>query len=372
MNRKVIVIGGGVIGLAVAERLTRDGFRVELFERNAEVGAEASGAAAGILSPQAEPDGPDPFWELLAESYREMPETVRRLESISGIRTDFRTEGMIGLAFTAQDEADLERALEWQVRAGVAVERMTPQQVRREEPAVSGPVRSAVLWRDNGQIHPGLLSAATRGVMEKQGGVVRTSEPVERLVLRGNRVIGVQSCSGETQADAVVDCAGSWAGRLGLPFGVPVVPIRGQICQFALPKPPLRRVVHSPRAYLVQRADGKLIAGTTVENAGFDRRVTAEGQQAIRAGIREICPEAAGWNPETSWAGLRPGTPDHLPILGSTPVEGLWVATGHYRNGILLAPITARLIADGIAGRSRAWNLEPFGLSRFLAKAVHS
>ena len=363
---KVVVIGAGMVGLAAADELSRRGIAVELFERNGQVGAEASGAAAGILSPQAEAGGPGPFLDLLLEGRRLIPETVERLQRLSGLSLDFRADGMFGLAFTAEDEADLQRQMQWQKQYGIAVDWADPAQVRRDEPAVDGPVRSAVFWRDNGQLDPVQMAQAYRAVIERSGVAIHLSCPVVRLLIDGGRVHGVETFSGRTEADAVVDCAGSWAElEKVLPFPVPVTPVRGQMLEFSVPGPVFRRILHSPRAYLIQRADGKLVAGTTLERAGFDRSVTEEGRRSIRAGIEEICSQASSWKLERAWAGLRPDTPDHLPILGETPLSGFWMAAGHYRNGILLAPLTGRLIADWITGKAVPQGIGVFGLRRF-------
>lgn len=363
---KAAVIGAGAVGLAVADELSRRGIAVELFERSGQPGAEASGAAAGILSPQAEADGPGPFWDLLSEAHRLIPETVERLQRLSGLSLDYRADGMFGLAFTVDDEAALDRQAAWQQRCGVVFERVDPARVRREEPAVDGRVRSGIFWRDNAQLDPVMLVQAYRKAAELQGVRFHWSRPVTRLLLEGDRVRGVESAGVPTEADAVVDCAGSWGGLEGvLPFKIPLEPVRGQMLEFSVEKPVVRAIVHSPRAYLVQRAGGKLVAGTTLERVGFDRTVTEEGRRAIQAGVEEMCSGGSCWRFERAWAGLRPETPDHLPILGKTPLSGFWVAAGHYRNGILLAPLTGRLMADLITGKSGPERIAPFSLRRF-------
>jgi glycine oxidase len=189
------------------------------------------------------------------------------------------------------------------------------------------------------------------------------------VVVRGGRAAGVETAAGLIESDWVVHCAGPWAGEeIGLPFALPAIPARGQILQFSTRTPLFRRVVKSPRAYLVQRADGCLIAGTTLEYAGFEKRTTEEGIQQIQAGVKEISAEAGRLPVESAWAGLRPDTPDHLPVLGPTPLEGFLAAFGHFRNGILLAPLTGRLIADSILGVRSSLDLAPFGISRFMIR----
>lgn len=365
---KAVVIGGGIAGLAAADELTRRGVEVDLLEKGPETGRETSSAAAGILAPQAEAEGPGPFLDLLLSAAQLIPEAVSRLESLSGIPLHHRVSGMLTLAFSDRDQADLDRALAWQRQAGLAVEPVRPEVIRRMEPAVDGPVRSGIYWPQTAQIDPRAFARAYEKVVRAQGGRIFARTTASRVRLRGRRVAGVESSAGFIETDWVVHCAGPWAGEeLGLPFSIPSIPARGQMIQFETAAPLLRAVVKSPRAYLVQRSDRWLIAGTTLEYVGFENRTTEEGLRGIHRGIGEISSTAGFLKTDSSWAGLRPDTPDHLPILGPTPVEGLLLVTGLFRNGILLAPLAGRLIADRVLGVRSSLDLSPFGLSRFMA-----
>ena len=367
---RVVVIGGGMIGLAVAEELVRRRVKVLLLERNEAVAREASSAAAGILSPQSEARGPGPFLDLLRAAAARIPNEAARLQADSGLDFDYRPCGMLNLAFSESEEHALEQARDWQLKAGIAVESWMARRIREEEPAVDGPARSGLFWPENSQLDPVPMAQAYERLILRGGGEIRTGTPVLSVRLRGDQVAGVQTPGGGIEVDAVINCAGSWAGfDEGLPCSVPCAPVRGQILQFRVRQALVRRVVHSEAAYLVQRRDGRLVAGTTVERVGYDRRVTEEGRRSIRQGAARICSSLAGLPVEAEWAGLRPDTPDHLPILGETPVRGLWVAAGHYRNGILLAPLTGRLMADCVMGRAPEISLGPFRLDRFLAMA---
>lgn len=367
---RVALIGGGIIGLAVAEALTRRQVQVVLLERNEAVAREASFAAAGIFSPQSEADGAGPFLDLLLAGARLISETVQRLEQEAELDLGYRARGMVGLAFSESEEAALERDRAWQAKAGIAVERWSAQEIRRQEPAVDGSVLGGLFWPENGQIDPVLMAQAYERLIRRQGGEIRTGVPVLSVRIRGDQAVGVETAAGVVDADVVINCAGSWAGFDGrLPFKIPCIPVRGQILQFQVPLPLVNRVVHSRRAYLVQRSGGRLVAGTTVERVGYDRQVTEEGRRSIQAGAAQICSEVSRLPLRAEWAGLRPDAPDHLPILGPTPIRGLFAATGHYRNGILLAPITGRLMADCVTGRKPELPLEPFRLERFLAMA---
>lgn len=365
----VVVIGAGVVGLAVGEELARRGLAVELFERQPEVAQEASGAAAGILDPQGS-DGPGPMLELLRTGFPLVAEMIRRLESASGLDLAYRACGMMEIAFTDEDAAELDRECRWQEEAGLVVERISRRQVTEAEPAVSSRVQGGVWWPHVAQVDVRQMGAAWRRLFEKEGGHLRAGVAVEKFLVQGDRVAGVQTRQGRVEGDWVVNCAGPWAALDStLPWDIPSVPCRGQIIQFSVKQPVLRRVVRSARAYLVQRSPSQLLAGTTVEYVGFDKSVTPKGQQAIREGACEICPGLSSLSVSSAWAGLRPDTPDHLPILGSTPLRGLLVASGHFRNGILLAPLTARIIADLITRGGCPIDLSPFELARFVAKA---
>ncbi len=364
---RVLLVGAGIIGLSIAEELTRRGVEVELFEKGARPGCEASSAAAGILSPQGEADGPGPFLNLLLAGYPLIPEAVARLSALTQVDLRYRASGMILVALTERDEEELDRQIAWQQRAGLRLERLTAGQIKEMEPAIDGPVRSGVWWPQTAQIDNTRLVEAIAEVVQAQGGTIHTDAPVSRFLLEGNRVTGVETAHGEVRADWVVNSSGSWAGfDESLSLTIPAVPVKGQILQYRTDGPVVERIIKSPRAYLVQRSDRELIVGTTVEHAGYDKRVTDEGRRQIQAGAREISSRLDTLTLENSWAGLRPGTPDRLPILGPTPLDRLLVAAGHYRNGILLAPLTGRLIADWITRGDCSVDLSPFGLARFL------
>ena len=363
---KAVVIGGGITGLAVADELSRRGIQVVLLERSTALGQEASSAAAGILAPQSEVQEPGPFLQLLLSASQLIPEAVSRLESVTGIGIGYRVSGMLTLAFSEAERQEMEQALEWQQRAGPAPEPLQPETARRMEPAVDGPLQACLYWPQTALLDPRRFIDAYEQAVRIQQVEVRLGAAAQRVRIRGGRAVGVETVGGWIESDWVIHCAGPWAGEeIGLPFSIPGVPARGQILRFATPGPFFRRVVKSSRAYLAQRSDDCLIAGTTLEYAGFDKRTTKEGLQEIRDGISWISSRAAALPLQECWAGLRPDTPDHLPILGPTPLEGFLMAAGHFRNGILLAPLTGRLIADCLLGTRSSIDLSPFGISRF-------
>jgi glycine oxidase len=387
----VVVVGGGVIGLAVARELARGGAEVVLVERG-EAGAESSWAAAGMLAPQVEADGADEFFRLAAASRDAYPDFARELEEESGVSIELDRTGTLYLAFTEEDEAECERRFRWQTRAGLRVERLTANEVRALEPQVSARVRSALRFPLDGQVENRLLVVALAKACAARGVRVVTGTKVVAIKVEAGRAVGVETTRGTTRASSIVVACGAWSSRVRLdvspapgdgdgggdgdgdgdaPAARPSVePVRGQILCFApaaAQTPFVRHVVYSPRGYLVPRRDGRLLAGTTTEHAGFDKSPTGAGREAIMAHAREIAPAADGLVVSDAWAGLRPRGADDWPVLGAlADVPNLFYATGHYRNGILLAPLTGALVAGMILRRGAASPLlEAFTPERF-------
>ena len=364
---KALVIGGGIIGLSLADELARRGIPVTLLERSSGPGREASGAAAGILAPQSEAQGPGPFLDLLLAGAQMIPEAVARLEALTGMDLEHRASGMLTVSFSDAEQEKLETACRWQEAAGLTLQPVEASEIRKMEPAVNDQVRGGIYWAQSAQLDPRKFVAAYEQAARAAGVEIRFGAEVKRVLVNGRRAVGVETSSGRMESDWVIQCGGPWVSKeIGLPFSVPVLPARGQMLQFATRGPLFNRVVKSSRAYVVQRNEETLIAGTTLEYVGFDSQVTEEGGRAILEGVREISASAGSLKAQSSWAGLRPDTPDHLPILGPTPLEGFLVAAGHFRNGILLAPLTGRLMADCILGVRSSTDLAPFRLSRFM------
>ena len=368
----VAVVGGGVAGLAPARALARRGLSVVLLESEA-FGAGASGAAAGMLAPQAEADRADPLFELLCASREMYPGFAEALREESGVDVELDRTGTLYLAFDEEDEGEVGRRFAWQARAGLAVERLTAAEARALEPRVSPHVRAALRFPRDWQVENRRLVGALAASAESGGArLLKGTRALGVRVDAGGRAVGVETSGGTVGAGAVVLAAGAWcsqfrrlaadaegggsgSGRREAAGGGPgddlrVEPVRGQVLCFRghdSHAPFVRHVVYSPRGYLVPRRDGRLLAGSTTERAGFDCRVTEEGAAAVRAHAREIAPEVSALEQTDAWAGLRPRAPDGLPVIGESPeVRGLYYAAGYYRNGILLAPAAAEVVAD--------------------------
>lgn len=397
----VAVVGGGVAGLAAARELARRGLNVVVVEA-AEPGAEASGAAAGMLAPQSEADARDDFFELLCASREMYPAFAEQLLEESGVDVELERTGTLYLAFTEEDEREIGRRFEWQAGAGLEVERLSAAEARRLEPRVSARVRAALRFPRDWQVESRRLVRALAAAAEHYGARVLTKTKVEGVRVVAGRAVGLKMTQGDLSAGAVLLAAGARTSQVPLVVSgredspergdarassgwTPhprIEPVRGQMLCLRWPDtsgpssgspsssaPFVRHVVYSPRGYLVPRRDGRLLAGSTSESAGFECVVTAGGVNRISSNALEIAPEAASLQLADAWAGLRPRAADGLPVLGeSAEVERLFYATGHYRNGILLAPATGEIIADLLTtGTTKLLprGLEAFSPSRF-------
>lgn len=363
----VVVVGGGVIGCAVARRVARNGGTVVVVERG-RPGDEASYAAAGMLSPLAEADEPGPFLDLLLRARDGFPAFANALREETGTDVGYRGDGTLFLALREEDEAELAHRFAWQSAAGLEVERLSAEEARRLEPAITPAVRAALRFPGDHQVENRALAPALWAAAARAGAEFRLGSEVVRVVRDGDRIAGVELADGaRIDAGAVVLAGGSWAGRLaGLPRPLPVHPVHGQLLALESVPPLFRHVVDSPRCYLVPRSDGRVIVGATAECIGFRKAVTPGGLRRLIDGALEVAPALEHAPVAETWAGLRPGTPDGLPILGADPgVAGLFYATGHFRNGILLAPLTGEVVGDLALGRATEVELAPFGIARF-------
>ncbi|HYE65651.1 MAG TPA: glycine oxidase ThiO [Pyrinomonadaceae bacterium] len=364
-----VVIGGGVIGLSVARALAQRGLRVTLIER-ARLGAEASFAAAGMLAAQAEANRADSFLDLACAGRDLYPAFADALREETGIYIELERTGTLYLAFTEEDEEEIERRYQWQTRAGLQVERLTGDEARLLEPCISPLVRRALRFPLDVQVENRRLLAALAASLEKYKVLVHTGTYARRLRIEGGRVTGVETTRGDVSAPILIVASGAWTSFIAfegkrLP-PIRIEPVRGQMLCFEANPRPARHVIYSPRGYIVPRLDGRLLAGSTTENAGFEKRVTGGGIHTISRHALEIAPLINDLPLLDAWAGLRPCAEDELPVIGAcAEVRGLYYATGHYRNGILLAPITGELLAEEITGGAVSPLLNAFSPARF-------
>jgi glycine oxidase len=351
-----VIVGGGVIGLCCAWRLAQRGAGVAVLDR-AEPPAGATRVAAGMLAPIGELAFGEP--ELLrmtiaaAEGY---PDFVAELEAASETGTGYARHGALHVALDRDEAAELRRVHDLQRSLGLGAEWLPPRRCRELEPGLTPSFNGGVHAPDEAAIDPRLMTAALLAVLAAAGVEVRSNTDVVAPLLAGERIEGVRTGAGEELRSAtVVLASGAWSGAEGwLPENArpPVRPVKGQILELRSPdgEAPCERIVASERVYLVPRPDGRLIVGATTEERGFDPTVTAGGVHELLREAYRLLPEVAEMELVESMAGLRPGTPDNLPLVGPGALEGLFLACGHYRNGILLAPLTGEAIAALLTG----------------------
>jgi glycine oxidase len=367
----VVVVGGGVIGLAIAWRAAGRGMRVLVLERD-RAGAGTSHVAAGMIAPIAEArPAEEPLLELGLRSARLFRGFVTELETATGHDVGYTVCGTLLVARDEDEARHLERELALRERFGLAASRLRPSAARRLEPALTPALRLALEIPDDHAVDPRRLTAALVAAIRASGGEVRERAPVTGVSMHHGRVTGVTLAGGEAiAADAVVIAAGPWTGELALSTPIAFRPVKGQILRLHDPAGPglLTRVVRMGTSYVVPRGDGRYVIGATSEERGFDTTVTAGGVFALLRDASELVPGVSEFVLDECAAGLRPGTSDNLPVLGPADVPGLHWAAGHGRGGILLAPATAELVCAGLgAGGTAATGLDPgpFGPQRF-------
>jgi len=362
----VVVIGGGVIGLAVAWRAAQRGHAVKLLERG-ELGGGASHVAAGMLAPVTEADpGELALLELGLRSARAWPAFAAELAEASGVDPGLRQCGALVVARDRDEAEALERELDLRRVLGLGVERLVPSRARRLEPALAPGIRLALVVPGDHATDPRATVTALAEAGRRVGVDLCTGQAAGRIQRDGAKIAGVELASGDiVRTERVVVAGGAWSGAIGGLPAVPLRPVKGQVLRLRDPHGPglLDRIVRFEGGYLVPRGDGRYVLGATVEERGFDTTVTAGGLYELLRDAGEIVPGVHELVVEESAAGLRPATPDNAPLLGAdAEVEGLIWATGHHRNGILLAPVTADIVAAALDGAPAP---EPFAAQRF-------
>jgi glycine oxidase len=348
----VIVIGGGIIGLSLSIELRKRGATVLIVERG-EPGREASHAAGGMLV-DCGLEMPESLQPLATASARMYPEFAHELEVESGTKVDLRDYGTIVVP-------PPEHVYE---RPGFSTASLLPAPLAELEPALGDRSLPAFYLPERSVDPRGLTNAAIR-TAKNRGVDFSSGDAVTTVILSGGRATGVTTAKTSFAASKVVNCGGAWAGQIG-PHPFPTRPVKGQMLCLAMPSRDLiKHVIRTPDVYLIPRSDGRLLAGATVEEAGFDKRTDPATMKRFHRAAIDLVPELAEARMLEDWAGLRPGTPDNRPILGAISTPGYYVATGHFRDGILLAPITAQVMADVIEGRDPGYNLAAFSPNRF-------
>jgi glycine oxidase len=365
----VVIVGGGIIGGAIAFDLARRNLRVAVLDRQ-ELMHEASWAAAGMLSPAPDSIAAIPMVPLGRASLAMYPKFIGAVENAFGGHTGFRTGGAIEIICDGDAERELTSLAALHHGLGLACEPLPLEEARNMEPSLGSTARAAAFLPDECSIEPRALTAAVLAAAASAGAALCPGVAVTSLALDGKKCTGVKTFSGEFfRAAHVVLAAGCWSSQISeaAPYA-PTEPVRGQLAALRQSGAPIRHVLRSERGYLVPRgveSPQTVVVGSTTEKAGYEKRVTAGGIEKILMTAHELAPALMNAEIVETWCGLRPGSPDQLPILGPVDIEGLVFATGHYRNGILLAPITAKLIGEWIADRRTSLDWKAFSPLRF-------
>ena len=359
-----LIIGGGVIGCAVAYELSKKQATAVLVERG-EIGQEASSAAAGMLSPLLESDGDDGFARFCLQARSLFPDYLEELRECTGVSIEWHHDGCLNIPMSEEEAFHIQQQNQ---NAGPSTRLLSRQEVREIEPHVAWFPEPALYSADPAHLDNAgytrlLAQAANLGGVE-----LRTHEEIDRLLVQGDTVYGARTSSSEIHAARVINCSGAWASRLSPSpeSRLPVIPVRGQMLSLTTETPLVRRLIYSKDCYLVPRNNSQLLVGATIERVGYDKRNTVDAIQKLTRGALDLYPDLKSATFSRMWAGLRPGTPDSLPILGIDPAwKGLIHATGHFRNGILLSALTGKIIAELAIEQRSTIPLDQFSPARF-------
>ncbi len=364
-----VVIGGGIIGLSIAWRLVKEGQNVTVVERG-QVGQEASRVAAGMLAASAEV-GYEEFelYALCRESLRLWPNFALELEQDSGINVDYRSNGTLIVADDRDAAVALKRGFDFQKEHQYPVEWLTREETLALEPFLSPRIVASVFASEDHAVDNRMVIKGLREAILRHGGVIKENSTVESVDLSGTNVVVHVQGQDSVIADTVVVAAGAWSRQIaGLPpeFVPPVRPVKGQILELKMERPfELNHVVRGRKAYLVPRTDGRLIVGATSEEMGFDKRMTAGGVHAVLDGAWDMVPGILDLELSSIDVGLRPGSRDHQPIVGYSNDRRIFIATGHYRHGVILSAVTAVESAKSILSGNDSAVLRYFSPKRF-------
>jgi glycine oxidase len=361
----VAIAGGGLIGASIAFELAQAGLRVGVFERG-EPGREASWASAGILSPAPESPAMISMVPLGRASMALYPSLVASVEEITGASVGYRAKGTIDTLFSRDAVSDLSTLIALHHGMGLKAEPLRPEDARELEPSLSPELEAAALRPDEASIDNRAFTQAMLRAAQKSGAEIFAGSGAVAIRREGERCAGLKLQNESVDAKWTVIAAGCFSAEIErVKEYAPVRPAKGQMISLRADHLKIERVLWGEKVYIVPRNDGRILAGATVEYVGFDKHVTAGGVEKILAAAIEVVPGLANARIEETWAGLRPDSPDHLPILGPTDVDGLLIATGHFRSGVLLTPITARLIREWITEQSVSVDWDRLSPMRF-------
>ncbi|MFC5446977.1 glycine oxidase ThiO [Paenibacillus aestuarii] len=351
-HHHVLIVGGGVIGCAIAYYLAKRGQAVTVLERG-RAGAEASAAAGGMLGAQSEMEDTGPLFQWARRSRGMFPQLARELKDLTGIDIGLVREGLLNVALSDAQEEELRAREKLQCAAGEPAEWLSAAAAARLEPALSQDVRGALYLPEDGQVEAPLLAQAFAQAARLLGANVQEFAHVQGLLIEQGRAVGVMTSEGPLYSERVVVASGAWSGTLlaGIGVELPVFPVKGECFSVITPQPVLRKTLFTPGCYIVPKAGGRLLVGASVVPGSYDRKVSLAALAELMERAKQLMPAIGQAEWERAWSGLRPQTLDGLPYIGRVPgCDGLYAACGHYRNGILLSPITGKVVADMVAG----------------------
>jgi len=361
-----VIAGAGLIGASIALELAEAGLKVGLYDAH-EPGREASWASAGMISPA--PENPDmiPFVPMSLASVALYPDFIRKVEELAGVRVGYRKDGALDVIVDGDAQEELSTVIALQHGVGLKAEALSAEQARKMEPALTDEMQAAVFREDEASLDTRVFTDAALKAAQRKGVQIFAGNGAKALWKAGERCKGLVLEKGQVEAKWTVIAAGCFSARIeGVAPYAPVFPAKGQMMALRCESVEIHHVLWLEHTYLVPRNDGRIIAGSTIERTGFDHDVTAGGLKKILNEATKLAPGLEKARIEEAWAGLRPDSPDHLPIIGPTDLDGLLIATGHFRSGILLAPVTARLIHDWVNEQKVTVDWERLSPMRFL------
>jgi glycine oxidase len=361
-----VIAGGGLIGASIALQLAEAGLKVAVYDAR-EPGREASWASGGMISPAPENAGMIPFMPMSLASVALYPALIREIEAMTGKNVGYRKDGALDVILDGDAQEELSTIVALHRGVGLRAEAISAERARELEPSLTDELQAAIFRADEGSLDARIFTEAVLDAARQKGVEIFADNGAKALRKEGARCQGLLLERGEIEAQWTIIAAGCFSARIaGVEGYAPVTPAKGQMVALRCESAEIKRILWLEHKYLVPRQDGRIIAGSTIEYSGFDHDVTAGGVQSILREVMKMVPALEQARIEETWAGLRPDSPDHLPIIGPTDVEGLLIATGHFRSGVLLAPITAQLIREWITTRKVSLDWERVSPMRFL------
>ncbi|MFD2044619.1 glycine oxidase ThiO [Ornithinibacillus salinisoli] len=367
-----IVVGGGINGGSIAYNLAKKGKKVLLLEKDI-LASKSSGAAAGMLAAQVELDEDGPLFALAKESRSMFPSIAEEIKELSGIDIELVNKGMYKIALSEQEENEYKQIIDLQQQAGEQAEWISQEEIRRREPALSNAITGAMFIQKDGQVSAPKITEGFLKAAAVLGVVIKEYTEVFSFQVENGKIAGVITNVGKFESDTVIVAGGAWTQKLLSEAGVQLqtYPVKGECFSVRTHQPLITRTIFSPGCYLVPKMGGRLLVGATVKPNTFDQTVTVDGISSLMEKAKKLVTSIVDAEWEKAWAGIRPQTGDGLPYLGEHPkYKGLFIATGYYRNGILLSPITGEIIASLVTGESIPIDLTAFRIDRHVKTNV--